>query len=172
MHPWFFMKSGIILSAFLALAGFLSAYAGQENTPPTNTTVGANEKAPVRVIVSPMHPRTFDVGANDKLSQTLDWNKETRTLSAKVTYSEVSGGGDDELDPANYKTFTLPFPTVALDGKNNLFIVGDKQRKLVLGHLKEGSIGIDVVLKDNARLVAHRHDGRLSAWLMIGPQFR
>jgi hypothetical protein len=169
MNPCFFSKSGIVKSVCLFLAGCLSAYAGQQSIPPTNPETVAKDKPPMRVIVSPQHPRTFDVGANDKLSQTLDWDRETRTLTAKVTYSEVSGGGDDEWDPANYETFTLPFPTVAVDGENNLFVVGDSQRKLVLGHLKEGLVRTDVVLRGNTHLVAHRHNGRLSAWLLIGP---
>jgi len=120
------------------------------------------------IVMSPSHPSTFDVGANDKLSQVLEWNKESQTLFAKITYSEVSGGGDDELDPSNYKTVSLPFPAVKLDDKGNLVTMGYRQDKFVLGHLQNGPLGVNVVLESHVHLIAHRRNGRLSAWLKLG----
>jgi hypothetical protein len=118
--------------------------------------------------MSPKHPATFAVGANDKLSQNLEWDNDTQTLFAKVTYSEVSGGGEDEMDPANYKTYALPFPTVKLDQNNNLVAINDTHDQHVVGHLEGGPFGTNVVLRRNVQLIAHRRDGKLSARLIVG----
>jgi hypothetical protein len=133
------------------------------------TNVGAG-KAPVLIITSPRHPRTFDVEANDKLSQELRWNPTTQSLSAVVTYSYVSGGGDDELDPANYRVLELPFPNVHVDEKSNLFALNDHKERVSLGHLESGIFGDKVVLNNNVRLSAHRHENELAAKLIISAQ--
>jgi hypothetical protein len=124
---------------------------------------------PVMVIMSPSHPTTIEVDVNDKLSQNLRWNIETQTLSAHVTYSLVDGGGDSELDPSNYKTFELPFPTVSIDQKNNLFAISSQNKRVRLGHLESGIFGPKVVLNPNVRLIAHRNNGKLSAKLIVSP---
>ena len=122
---------------------------------------------PLLVITSPRHPRTFDITGNDKLSQELRWDAETQTLSAFVAYSLVSGGGDEEIDPANYRVLQLPFPGVKLDKDSNLFVLDSQNRKLFIGHLESGIFGGKVVLNDNVRLSAHRHDRELSGKLVV-----
>jgi hypothetical protein len=107
------------------------------------------------------------VGANDKLGQDLSWDRETQTLTAHVTYSLISGGGYDNVDPSDCETFDLPFPSVSVDRKNNLYILS-KNEKIMLGHLKNGIFGPNVVLNDNVQLVAHRYSGKLLAKLVVG----
>ena len=119
------------------------------------------------VIMSPSHPGTLLVDVNDKLSQDLRWNDETQTLSADVAYSLVDGGGDDEIDPANYKTFELPFPAVGIDRENRLFALTCQKERIFLGHLERGILGTRVMLDPNVRLIAHRHNGHLSAQLIV-----
>lgn len=133
---------------------------------PTNP-ISSGGTPGMMVIMSPRHPATFYFSSTDKLSQELRWDKDTRTLFAYVTYSLVSGGGEDEQDPSNYKTFELPFPTVILDQKNNLVALGDQYKSVHLGHLESGIFGPKVVLNNNVRLSAHRKNGSLSAKLIV-----
>lgn len=133
-------------------------------SPLTGDSIGGT---PLLVITSPRHPRTFDITGNDKLSQDLRWDAETQTLSAFVAYSLVSGGGDEEIDPANYRVLQLPFPGVKLDKDSNLFVLDSQNRKLFIGHLESGIFGGKVVLNDNVRLSAHRHDRELSGKLVV-----
>jgi hypothetical protein len=130
----------------------------------------SNGKLPLLVITSPRHPKTFDITGNDKLSQELRWDAETQTLSAFVTYSLVSGGGDADLDPANYRVLQLPFPGIKLDKDSNLFVLDSQKRKLLLGHLYSGIFGTQVVLTDNVRLSAHRRDRELSGKLIVSAE--
>jgi hypothetical protein len=120
--------------------------------------------------MSPRHPRTFDVSGNDKLAQDLRWNQEAQTLSVYVTYSMVSGGGDDELDPSNYKVLELPFSGVHLDEKSNLFVLNSQNERVILGRLESGIFGAKVVLNNNVQLSAHRHNGELSAKLIVSAE--
>jgi hypothetical protein len=97
----------------------------------------------------------------------LRWDAETQTLSAFVAYSLVSGGGDAELDPANYRVFQLPFPGIKLDKDGHLFVLDSQNRKLSIGHLDSGIFGSNVVLNGNVRLSAHRRDQELSGKLIV-----
>jgi hypothetical protein len=87
-----------------------------------------------------------------------------------VTYSLVSGGGDADLDPANYRVLQLPFPGIKLDKDGNLFVVDSQKRRLPIGHLESGIFGGKVVLNDNVRLSAHRRDRVLSGKLIVSAQ--
>ncbi len=133
-------------------------------SPLTGDSIGGT---PLLVITSPRHPRTFDVTGNDKLSEELRWDAKTQTLSAFVTYSLVSGGGDEEIDPANYRVLELPFPNIKLDRDNNLFVLDSRDRKVMIGRLEDGIFGRKVVLNENVRLSAHRHDRELSGKLVV-----
>lgn len=133
-------------------------------SPLTGDSIGGT---PLLVITSPRHPRTFDVTGNDKLSEKLRWDAKTQTLSAFVTYSLVSGGGDEEIDPANYRVLELPFPNIKLDRDNNLFVLDSRDRKVMIGRLEDGIFGRKVVLNENVRLSAHRHDRELSGKLVV-----
>ncbi len=133
-------------------------------SPLTGDSIGGT---PLLVITSPRHPRTFDVTGNDKLSQELRWDAKTQTLSAFVTYSLVSGGGDEEIDPANYRVLELPFPNIKLDRDSNLFVLDSRDRKVMIGRLEDGIFGHKVVLNENVRLSAHRHDRELSGKLVV-----
>jgi hypothetical protein len=155
------LRSFLIASAVVLSTGCASQSA---YNPLTGDSIGGT---PLLVITSPRHPRTFDVTGNDKLSQGLRWDAETQTLSAFVTYSLVSGGGDEEIDPANYRVLQLPFPDVKLDKDSNLFVLDSQNRKLLIGHLDSGIFGTKVVLNDNVRLSAHRHDRELSGKLVV-----
>lgn len=141
--------------------------ANQVSYIPPNAAGSSGVEYPVIEIISPSHPRTFDVTGNDKLSQELVWDKKAKTLFANVTYSELLGGGDAELDPSNYETFELPFPTVELDSKNNLFVLDSQKERILLGHLEGAVFGPKVVLKSNVLFVAHRHNGELSAKITV-----
>jgi hypothetical protein len=100
----------------------------------------------------------------------LRWDAETQTLSAFVTYSLVSGGGDEEIDPANHRVLQLPFPGVKLDKDSNLFVLDSQNRRLLIGHLDSGIFGTKVVLNDNVRLSAHRRDRELSGKLIVSAE--
>ena len=132
-----------------------------------STSDGSDGKSPLIVIISPRHPRTFDVSGNDKLSQELRWNTETQTLSAFVTYSLVSGGGDADLDPANYRVLELPFPSIKLDKNDNFFVLDSRNRKLGIGRLGSGIFGNKVILNKNVQLSAHRRDQKLFGKLVV-----
>ncbi len=155
------LRSFLIASAVVLSTGCASQSA---YNPLTGDSIGGK---PLLVITSPRHPRTFDVSGNDKLSQELRWNSETQTLSAFVTYSLVSGGGDEEIDPANYRVLELPFPNIKLDRDNNLFVLDSRDRKVMIGRLEDGIFGRKVVLNENVRLSAHRHDRELSGKLVV-----
>ncbi len=133
-------------------------------SPLTGDSIGGT---PLLVITSPRHPRTFDVTGNDKLSQELRWDAKTQTLSAFVTYSLVSGGGDEEIDPANYRVLELPFPDIKLDRENNLYVLDSRDRKVMIGRLEDGIFGRKVVLNENVRLSAHRHNRELFGKLVV-----
>ena len=87
-----------------------------------------------------------------------------------MTYSLVSGGGDAELDPANYRVIELPFPGIKLDKDRNFFAVDSRNRKVLIGHLSDGIFGTKVVLNDNVRLSAHRIDKMLSGKLIVSAE--
>jgi hypothetical protein len=150
----------------MSIAVALSTGCASQNSynPLTGDSIGGK---PLLVITSPRHPRTFDITGNDKLSQELRWDAETQTLSAFVAYSLVSGGGDEDIDPANYRVLQLPFPGVKLDKDRNLFVLDSQNRKLFIGHLDSGIFGSKIVLNDNVRLSAHRHDRELSGKLVV-----
>ena len=154
---------GVFLN--LIIATCITGCASQNSySPLTGDFIGGT---PLLVVPSPRHPRTFDIGANDKLSHELRWDEETQTLSAFVAYSLVSGGGDDDMDPANYRVLQLPFPDVKLDKDSNLFVMDSQNRKLLIGHLESGIFGAKVVLNENVRLSAHRRDQELSGKLIV-----
>jgi hypothetical protein len=84
-----------------------------------------------------------------------------------VTYSLVSGGGDEEIDPANYRVLELPFPDIKLDRENNLYVLDSRDRKVMIGRLEDGIFGRKVVLNENVRLSAHRHNRELFGKLVV-----
>jgi len=169
ISPCFRATTQLMVFFILISAAYMMGCADQTDYSQADASGTASESAALLRITSPNHPATFDAGANDKLSQTLEWNRKTQILFAKVTYSQVSGGVDVEVDPSNYKTFSLPFPTVALDGQNNLVVSNGYHKNLVLGHVESGLGGATVALKSNVQFVAHRHDGHLSASLEVNP---
>ncbi len=119
------------------------------------------------VIESPRHPRTFYLTGDDKLSQDLRWDEKANQLCAYVAYSLVPGGGDVDMDPANYRILELPFPDVHLDKEGNLFVVSDRNQTVPIGHLVNGVFGTEVALDDRVHLSAHRRDQVLSAKLIV-----
>jgi hypothetical protein len=125
------------------------------------------DQKPLLVITSPRHARTFDVSGNNKLSQDLRWNSETQSLTAVVSYSLITGEGDADFDPANYRVIELPFPSVKLDKDSNLFVWDPRNQKVVIGHLEGGVFGARVVLNENVRLSAHRRAQELSGKLIV-----
>ena len=119
-------------------------------------------------ITSPSHPRTFYLTGYPKMSQELSWEKNDGILTGKVTYSIVMGGGDELFDPANYRTFDLPFPGIHRTSKDTLYFQREGQ-KVYVGHLEDGAFGTQVRLNSNVYFVAHRRDGILSGRLIIAP---
>ncbi len=100
------------------------------------------------------------------MAQELSWEKEDGVLTGKVTYSIVLGEGDELFDPANYRTFDLPFPGVQLTAKNSLYLQREGQ-KIYVGHLEQGVFGTQVKLNSNVQFVAHRRDGELWGELIL-----
>ena len=158
------VKFTVLLVVALTLnVGIVTQVYGGPSDP---VTAPVRALKPPIVINSPRHPATFYLTGNDKLCQDLRWDKETQTLSAYVSYSMIDGVGDTSWDPADCQTFKLPFPSVSLDQKNNLFVDVHK-RKILLGHVQDGTFDGEVKLNDQTQLIAHRHDGRLSARLVV-----
>jgi hypothetical protein len=126
----------------------------------------ASSAASTIQITSPCHPRTFYVSGYEKLSQDLSWGKKDGILTGKVTYSIIMGGGDALFDPANYRTFDLPFPGVHRTANNSLYLQREGQ-KVYVGHLEQGVFGTQVKLDSNVQFVAHRRDGELWGALIL-----
>jgi len=98
-----------LISVLLALLAPIAASAEDAPTTKLHTIVTSSSQSVL-----------FDVGINDKPSQTLEWSEATGTLTAKVTYSELSGHEAVETAPSDCRTLFFPFPTVKLDAQNNL----------------------------------------------------
>jgi hypothetical protein len=147
---------GVIIQAFLVIFTLISFSSGLRAFSPSSTIQ----------IISPSHPRTFYIAGYPKISQDLSWEKKDGVLTGKVTYSLVMSAGDELLDPANYRTFDLPFPGVHLNAKDRLYLQR-KARIVDVGYLEEGAFGTQVKLNDNVHFAAHRRDGELSGELVI-----
>jgi len=125
------------------------------------------DRGPVE-IVSPSHPATFYTGT-DKISQDLSWDAQSGTLTGDVTYSLVLGSGDELMDPFNYKTFVLEFPTVRKSARNELYVESN-HRHVSIGHLESGAFGTQVRVNPGVNFIAHRVKGKLGGEIVVGPQ--
>jgi hypothetical protein len=118
------------------------------------------------VVASPDHPRTFEVGANDKLSQDLKWDGASRQLLLTVVYA--MDPSSDRWLMSDQKAYTLHFPNVRCDEQTRtLYVTSKSQGRIVVGSLDNGLTGPAVRLRDNVELVAHRHDMHLDAQLVV-----
>jgi hypothetical protein len=144
-----------IVGAFLVVFALITS----------DSLLRASSPASTIQITSPSHPRTFYVSGYEKLAQDLSWEKKDGILTGKVTYSIIMGGGDALFDPANYRTFDLPFPGVHR-AANSLYLQRDRQ-KVYVGHLEQGAFGTQVKLNSNVQFVAHRRDGELWGELIL-----
>ena len=61
------------------------------------------------IVMSSSQSVLFDVGINDKQSQTLEWSEATGTLTAKVKYSEISNHETVATAPLDCRTLFFPF---------------------------------------------------------------
>jgi hypothetical protein len=117
-------------------------------------------------ITSPDRPRTWVVGGNDQLEQRLRWSDQKNALFLDVTYSLLFY--TDGLHPAQYQTYTVSFPEVRLNpADQTLFIDVGHGRRVVLGYLRCGMFGQEVVLSPNVTLSAERAAGVLGARLIV-----
>jgi len=117
-------------------------------------------------IVSPDRPRTWLVGGNDKLDQRLRWSDQKNALFLDVTYSLLFY--TDGLHPTQYQTYTVSFPEVRLNpADQTLFFDEGHGRRVVLGYLRCGMFGQEVVLSPNVTLNAERAAGVLGARLIV-----
>ena len=117
-------------------------------------------------IVSPDRPRTWLVGGNDKLDQRLRWSDRKNALFLDVSYSLLFY--TDQLHPTQYQTYTVSFPEVRLNSADqSLYFDDGHGHRTVLGHLKCGIFGQEVVLSPNVTLSAERRDGVLGARLIV-----
>jgi hypothetical protein len=117
-------------------------------------------------IVSPDRPRTWLVGGNDKLDQRLRWSERQNTLFLDVTYSLLFF--TDGLHPTQYQTYTVRFPEVRLNtADQSLYIEDGHGHRVILGYLRYGLFGQEVVLSPNITLSANRKAGFLDARLVF-----
>jgi hypothetical protein len=117
-------------------------------------------------IVSPDRPRTRLVGGNDKLDQRLRWSDQKNALFLDVTYSLLFY--TDGLHPNQYQTYTVSFPGVRLNpADQTLFFADGQGHRVVLGYLRCGMFGQEVVLSPNVTLSAQRAAGVLGARLIV-----
>jgi hypothetical protein len=105
---------------------------------------------------SPDHPQTWADGAS-RIHQDLRWDAARQMLVADVKYSTVDYA--DSAHPTQVDDLTMAFPTVRFDSQSNRFTANG----VVIGSLRPGLFGTDVVLSKNADLDIHRHDGRIFA---------
>jgi hypothetical protein len=118
-------------------------------------------------MVSPDRPRTWLIGGNDKLEQRLRWSERQNTLFLDVTYGLLFF--TDGLHPPQYQTYTVRFPEVRLSPADpSLYIDDGHGHRVILGHLRRGLFGQEVVLSPNVTLTAHRNAGFLDARLVFG----
>lgn len=113
-------------------------------------------------ITSPDHPAIWYNASGTKVSQDLMWDAHKQQLVLRLAYDQV------EFTPQNdqtyYDTFRLWFPTVQLDSSTNrLYFRTDDGRRVDIGHIEPGIMGIKAVLNDRFQLSAHRQDGRIEA---------
>ena len=128
--------------------------------------VVAGGTTPSFSIVSPDRPRTWLVGGNAKLDQRLRWSDRTNTLFLDVTYSLLFY--TDQLCPSQYRTYTVSFPEVRLKSADqSLYFEDGNGHRTVLGNLRYGIFGQEVVLSPNVTLSAERKDGVLDARLIV-----
>ncbi len=117
-------------------------------------------------IVSPDRPRIWLVGGNDKLDQRLRWSDQKNALFLDVTYSLLFY--TDGLHPTQYQTYTVSFPGVRLNPVDRtLFFDDGHGHWVVLGYLRCGMFGQEVVLSPNVTLSAKRAAGVLGARLIV-----
>jgi hypothetical protein len=117
-------------------------------------------------IVSPDRPRTWLVGGNDKLDQRLRWSDQKNALFLDVTFGLLFY--TDGLHPTQYQTYTVSFPEVRLNpADQTLFFDTGHGHRVVLGYLRWGMFGQEVVLSRNVTLNAKRAGGVLGASLIV-----
>jgi len=82
------------------------------------------------VIASPDHPGTWEVGANDKLSQELHWDSAKRLLLLNVVYAYVPYS--ERWDPTEQEAYTVRFPNVLCDETRRQLLrrPGDARKEL------------------------------------------
>jgi hypothetical protein len=123
-------------------------------------------RCPGYVIASPDHPRTWEVGANDKLSQRLQWDEKTHILFLDVVYAYVQNS--DRWNPTEQESFKIHFPNVIWDQKtDDLYVPGKSKGKIVIGRLREAFQGHRVESGQNVEVVAHRQDKHIDAALIV-----
>jgi hypothetical protein len=126
----------------------------------------ASAAAPGCIIPSPDHPGTWEVGANDKLSQRLQWDEKTHILFLNVVYAYVPNS--DRWNPTEQESYRLHFPNVLWDRKtDDLYVPGKANGKIVIGRLSKAFSGHRVELDQNVEAVAHRHGKRIDAALIV-----
>jgi hypothetical protein len=108
---------------------------------------------------SPAHPATWVAGAS-RANQGLRWDDKLHQLVADVRYSTRDWA--DSIHPAQDDDFVLPFPSVHFDLATKTFTANG----VVIGTLRDGFWGHEVVLNPDVALSIHRHHGVVKADLI------
>jgi hypothetical protein len=150
-HPFIAWLLGVIL--YGCLATLLAA---------------APEDAQV-LTTSPDHPRTFWTGGWEQVDHYTQWNSDTGSLEAHVTYGTPSYAST-WWNPAYYDSFKVRFPNVRLDAREGrLYLLDSHRHEVTIGHLQPGVFGPRVELEKHVDLAMHRHNGHLDAALVTTP---
>ncbi len=121
------------------------------------------------VLTSPDRPPIWFNRSGDKVEQDLSWDRAKQELVLYISYDRVQF--IPERDQTYYDTVRLAFPTVRLDeSTNQLYFIGDRGRKIAIGHLESGIFGERAVLNDDVQLSAHRGHDVVRAQIVHGPQ--
>jgi hypothetical protein len=141
----------------LALLFIISAAGGLQAGTEAGASTGLR-------IASPDHPATWEVGFNDKVGQSLRWSESEGRLLLDVTYSRITY--TDTIPPSDFRTYTLVFPGVSLDGDGNFFVLNNQKQKIVIGCWTKGPFGKQVTLNRGFSFSAHRQNGRINAMIL------
>ncbi len=114
-------------------------------------------------VSSPDHPQTWVVGGHPS-SEKLRWDGARQQLVVDVRYSNSDYA--DSVHPVRDDDHTLVFPNVRMADGGNLLGTDRVGHTAMIGRLKDGIFGKEVVLNRGVELNVHRVDGAIHASLV------
>ena len=93
----------------------------------------------------------------DNIHQAIRWDESKRRLFADVKYSTMEYA--DSMHPTKEEDYSLAFPSVHLDPETNKLTSNGS----LIGTLRHGFFGSEVVLIHGLELDVHRKHGRIYA---------